>query len=164
MKFRERQKIAASVFETDESGRLIEKFADADPETLPPLVLAYIGDAVFHLYVRKRLLSYVQSPVDVVSQFGAKIVSAVCQARAYEKIEPMLTDEETAIFRRGRNAHSRMPRSATVQEYHASTGFEALLGVLYLRDEKDRLREILEAAFQAVAGELANSAGTKKIG
>ncbi|MBR1885003.1 MAG: ribonuclease III [Schwartzia sp.] len=164
MKFRERQKIAATAFETDEAGRLIEKFDEANPETLPPLVLAYVGDAVFHLYVRKRLLSYVQSPVDVVSQFGAKIVSAVCQSHAYEKIEPMLTEEETAIFRRGRNAHSRTPHSATVREYHISTGFEALLGMLYLKSETGRLREILEAAFRTIAEEIANSVETKKIG
>ena len=155
MKFRERQKIAASAFETNEAGGIVEKFDDADPETLPPLVLAYVGDAVFHLFVRRRLLSYVQSPVDVVSRFGAKFVSAVFQARAYTAVEPMLTEEETSVFRRGRNAHSRSPRSATVQEYHISTGFEALLGTLYLRNEKERLGEILEAAFQAVAGDMA---------
>ncbi len=155
MKFKARQKIAASVFETDEAGRLIEKYDGADPEALPPLVLAFVGDAVFHLYVRKRLLSYTQSQVHILNDFSAKIVSAVGQARAYEQIEPMLTEEETAIFRRGRNAQSRTPRASSVQEYHISTGFEALLGTLYLRNENDRLREISEAAFQAIAKEIA---------
>ena len=155
MKFQQRHEIAKSVFEREATGALKEHFASADPAAVPPLVLAYVGDAVFHLFVRTRLLSYVQSPVDVVSQFGAKIVSAVSQAHACAAIAPMLTEEEKAIFRRGRNAHSRTPRSATVGEYHASTGFEALLGALYLKQENDRLRELSEAAFQAIAADMA---------
>lgn len=155
MKFKTRQKIAEHVFETDEAGRLIEKYGPADPEALPPLVLAFVGDAVFHLYVRKRLLSYTQAQVNLLNDFSAKIVSAVGQARAYQAIETMLTEEEQEIFRRGRNAQSRTPRTASVQEYHISTGFEALLGTLYLNNETERLRELSEAAFQAIVGEMA---------
>ena len=155
MKFKSRQKIAEQVFELDETGRLIEKYDDADPETLPPLVLAFVGDAVFHLYVRKRLLSYTQAQVNLLNDFSAKIVSAVGQARAYQVIEPMLTEAEQEIFRRGRNAQSRTPRTASVQEYHISTGFEALLGALYLKKETRRLQELAAEAFQAVVGEIA---------
>ena len=67
----------------------------------------------------------------------------------------MLTEEEQEIFRRGRNAQSRTPRTASVQEYHISTGFEALLGTLYLNNETERLQELSEAAFQAIVGEMA---------
>lgn len=155
MKFKDRQKIAEQVFEQDEAGELRERFAEIEPETLPPLVLAFVGDAVFHLYVRKRLLSYTQAQVNILNDFSAKIVSAVGQAKAYGAIETMLTEEEQEIFRRGRNAQSRTPRTASVQEYHISTGFEALLGALYLRNENDRLRELSEAAFQAIAKEMA---------
>ena len=137
MKFKARQKIAEHVFETDEAGRLIEKYGPADPEALPPLVLAFVGDAVFHLYVRKRLLSYTQTQVNLLNDFSAKIVSAVGQAQAYQAIETMLTEEEQEVFRRGRNAQSRTPRTASVQEYHISTGFEALLGTLYLNNVID---------------------------
>ena len=155
MRFKERQKIAEAVFEQDEAGALRERFAEIEPEALPPLVLAFVGDAVFHLYVRKRLLSYTQAQVNILNDFAAKIVSAVGQARAYEAVGAMLTEGEQEIFRRGRNAQSRTPRSASVQEYHTSTGFEALLGTLYLKNETERLRELSEAAFQAIAKEMA---------
>ena len=100
-----------------------------DTRELSPLVTAYIGDAYFHLYVRTRLLK-ITHKIDKLHDLSAKIVSASFQADAYKKIEKYLTDEEKDIFRRGRNAKSHAPRVATVQEYHASTGFEALLGEL----------------------------------
>ena len=94
MRFKDRQRIAASVFELDESGELKQKYEDVDAGEMPPLVLAFVGDAVFHLFVRKRLLSYTQTQVNILNDFSAKIVSAVGQARAYAEIEPMLTEEE----------------------------------------------------------------------
>ena len=154
MKFKMRQRLADAVFEADETGELLQKYESVDADALHPLVLAYVGDAWFHLFVRTRLLSFTQSQVNILNRFGAQIVSAVWQARAYEGIEPMLTEEEKEIFRRGRNAHSRTPHASTVREYHISTGFEALLGTLYLKNETDRLREISEAAFQVVAGQM----------
>ena len=77
---------------------------------------------------------------------GAEIVSAVSQAKIYKDIEPFLTEDEQKIFRRGRNAKSHAPRAATVAEYHASTGFESLLGELFLRKNFSRLEEICELA------------------
>ena len=162
MRFRERQKIADAVFELDEAGQIRQKHETVDADALPPLVLAYVGDAVFHLFVRTRLLSYTQSQVNILDKFGAKIVSAVWQARAYDAIEPMLSEEEKEIFRRGRNAQSRTPRASTVQEYHISTGFEAILGTLYLKNEKDRLREISEAAFQAIVKQMMKTGQSTK--
>ena len=114
-----------------------------DTRELSPLVTAYIGDAYFHLYVRTRLLQ-ITKKIDKMHDLSAKIVSATFQADAYKKIEKYLTDEEKDIFRRGRNAKSHAPRVATVQEYHASTGFEALLGELYLKNNLARLDEICE--------------------
>ena len=114
-----------------------------DTRELSPLVTAYIGDAYFHLYVRTRLLQ-ITHKIDKLHDLSAKIVSATFQADAYKKIEKFLTDEEKDIFRRGRNAKSHAPRVATVQEYHASTGFEALLGELYLKNNLARLDEICE--------------------
>ena len=114
-----------------------------DTRELSPLVTAYIGDAYFHLYVRTRLLQ-ITHKIDKLHDLSAKIVSATFQADAYKKIEKYLTDEEKDIFRRGRNAKSHAPRVATVQEYHASTGFEALLGELYLKNNLVRLDEICE--------------------
>ena len=122
-------------------------FPDAEEiKTLSPLVSAYIGDAYFHLYVRTRLLKTSHN-IKKLHELSAEIVSAVNQARAYKLIEENLTDEEKNYFRRGRNAKTHAPRSSTVAEYHASTGFETLLGELFLRKNFSRLDEICEMAF-----------------
>lgn len=128
---------------------MLEHFDEEEIKILSPLVTAYIGDAYFHLYVRTRLLN-VTKKISKLHDLSAKIVSAVAQAEAYKKIEEHLTDEEREIFRRGRNAKSHAPRSATVEEYHASTGFENILGELFLRKKFSRLDEICELAFNAV--------------
>lgn len=116
-------------------------------KTLSPLVLAHVGDAYFHLYVRTRLLQVTHN-ITRLHDLSAEIVSAPAQAKTYHAIENFLTDDERDIFRRGRNAHSHAPRKATVAEYHASTGFEALLGELFLRKKFTRLEEICELAFK----------------
>ena len=154
MKFESFQRLVAMMFEVDDEGHLKERhgeLTDYDIRQMNSLVLAYVGDAYFHLFVRTRLLSFDQSNVRALHAFSAQIVSAVWQHKAYLAIEPMLTEDEKAIYRRARNAKSHAPRSATVAEYHSSTGFEALLGSLYLRHETARLEELAEASFQAIA-------------
>ena len=151
MTFEHLKKLVDMMFVPDGSGGVLQRYDKIDPKTLNPLVLAYIGDAYFHLFIRGRILSYEQNKVQVLNQFSAQIVSAVWQDKAYRAIEPMLTEEEKAIYKRGRNAKSHAPRSATVAQYHSSTGFEALLGSLYLQEKNDRLYEIAEAAFQVIS-------------
>ena len=154
MKFESFQRLVAMMFEADDEGHLKERhgeLTDYDIRQMNSLVLAYVGDAYFHLFVRTRLLSFDQSNVRALHAFSAQIVSAVWQHKAYLAIEPMLTEDEKAIYRRARNAKSHAPRSSTVAEYHSSTGFEALLGSLYLRHETARLEELAEASFQAIA-------------
>ena len=116
-------------------------------ETLSPLVLAHIGDAYFHLYVRTHLLQITHN-INRLHDLSAEIVSAPAQAKIYHAIENFLTDDERDIFRRGRNAKTHAPRKSTVAEYHASTGFEALLGELFLRKNFTRLEEICDLAFK----------------
>ncbi|MBQ4404105.1 MAG: ribonuclease III [Selenomonadaceae bacterium] len=123
-------------------------FPAEEVKTLSPLVLAHIGDAYFHLYVRTRLLQVTHN-ITRLHDLSAEIVSATAQAKIYHAIENFLTDDERDTFRRGRNAKSHAPRKATVAEYHASTGFEALLGELYLKKNFARLDEICELAFKA---------------
>ena len=144
------------MFLSDEAGNIRTRYENVDAANIHPLVLAYIGDAYFHLYVRLRLLSYEQAQVQALHAFSAQIVSALWQARAYRGISEMLTEEEQTIYRRARNTKSHAPRSASVADYHTSTGFEALLGSLYIREEKERLEEITEAAFQVIAKEMMN--------
>ncbi|MBP2630798.1 MAG: hypothetical protein H6Q70_1426 [Firmicutes bacterium] len=150
-----------SVFQADETGAVKQKYKDIRVEALNPLVLAYIGDAYFNLYVRGKLLAHEQNKVQVLHRFGAQIVSATWQSVAYHGIEDMLTEEEKAIFRRGRNAKSHVPKSATVAEYRASTGFEALLGSLYLEEKYERLYELVDKAFCIISHEMMNKTKVK---
>lgn len=156
MKFERFQQLVRMMFLSDEAGNIRTRYENVDAANIHPLVLAYIGDAYFHLYVRLRLLSYEQAQVQALHAFSAQIVSALWQARAYRGISEMLTEEEQTIYRRARNTKSHAPRSASVADYHTSTGFEALLGSLYIREEKERLEEITEAAFQVIAKEMMN--------
>ena len=148
MNFTHFQRLVRMMFTPDGTGGIQQHYDAVDVRQLNPLVLAYVGDAYFHLFVRTRLLSYEQAKVQALHAFSAQIVSAKWQHKAYLGIESMLTDDEKAIYRRARNAKSHAPRSSTVAEYHSSTGFEALLGSLYLRDEDERLYEIAEASFE----------------
>lgn len=151
MKFGQLKLLVDMMFTPDGAGGVLQRYREMDARQMNPLVLAYVGDAYFHLFVRTRLLSYEQAKVQALHSFSAQIVSAVWQARAYQGIEAMLTEEERAIYRRGRNAKSHAPRSASVAEYHASTGFEALLGTLYLSERNERLYELAEASFQVIS-------------
>lgn len=162
MRFDHFKFLVESVFTADLSGGVRKNYKEVAPDALHPLVLAYIGDAYFNLYVRGKLLAYEQNKVQVLHQFGAQIVSAVWQAVAYHGIEPLLTEEEKAIFRRGRNAKSHVPKSATVAEYRTSTGFEALLGALYLKEEMERLYELAEKSFQIISERMMEQIENKK--
>ena len=131
---------------TSEANRHALDFPTDEVKTLSPLILAHVGDAYFHLYVRTRLL-HVTRNVTRLHELSVQIVSAQAQSKIYHALENFLTDAERDIFRRGRNAKSHPPRKATVAEYHASTGFEALLGELFLRKNFVRLDEICELSF-----------------
>jgi len=124
----------------------IEEKPVQDPKQVHPVELAYIGDAVFSLYVRRRLLP-VSSHVQVLHDLAARMVSAVMQAKAMDALEGELTEEESQIARRGRNTKSTVPKSARVREYRQGTAFEALMGYLYLMDQKERLHELMDRSF-----------------
>ncbi|MGB3297933.1 MAG: ribonuclease III domain-containing protein [Phormidesmis sp.] len=108
---------------------------------LPPVSLAYIGDAVFELYVRSRLLFPAQRIRDYHNQVVNR-VKAEQQADYVDELMPHLTDEEKDMLRRGRNATSGRHRRAAARSYQKATGFEALLGFLYLSDQS-RLLSLL---------------------
>ena len=111
---------------------------DIDLHTLSPLALAFVGDGVYSLMVRERLLSEANRPVNDLHRLAVKQVRAEAQSAAVERLLPHLTEEEEAIFKRGRNAHTA--RSGA--DYHRSTGLEALFGYLYLDGRIDRVREL----------------------
>ncbi len=112
---------------------------------LSPLQLAYVGDSVHALLVRTYLMEK-NLPVRDMHADANRAVSAVSQAREAQRIAPLLTEEESDVFRRGRNAHPHHagPRSASAGEYAGATGLEALLGYLYLTGRTDRLLILAE--------------------
>jgi len=120
-------------------------------EQLPPLVLAHLGDAIYELYIRNRLLNKSRTTVHKMHLEAVRYVKAQAQAKALETIQPLLTEEEAKIVRRGRNAKSgHVPKNASVIDYRRSSAFEALIGYLYLKGEDRRLGEILAKATRAV--------------
>ena len=120
-----------------------------DPLSLPALTLAYLGDTVYDLYVRTCLAETLHLRVHALHVEAAKLVCAKGQAQAFRRIEPYLSDEEQAAFRRGRNAHSAtVPKNADVRDYRVATGLEALLGHLYVKGEDARIGELMRLAIQ----------------
>ena len=111
---------------------------------ISPANLAFLGDAVYSLYIRERLAK-TNLPVKELNEKANHIVSAVSQAKTFEKIKDLLSEKETEIFKKGRNIHTNnTPKSASVAEYHTATGFEALLGYLYLEGQTDRIKELID--------------------
>ena len=111
---------------------------DMDLHTLSPLALAFVGDGVYSLMVREKLLSEANRPVNDLHKLAVKAVRAEAQSAAMEKLLPLLTEEEEAVFKRGRNAHT----ARTGADYHRATGLESLFGYLYLAGRIERVREL----------------------
>ena len=113
---------------------------------LSNLGLAYLGDAVYEVMVRSYLCLHQKLTPGRLHRAALHYVSAPRQAAMTETILPILTEEETAVFKRGRNANPHsLPKAATRQEYQTATGLEALFGWLYLNGETDRLNQLFEA-------------------
>ncbi|MDC3417775.1 Mini-ribonuclease 3 [Aquibacillus salsiterrae] len=124
------------------------------------LTLAYMGDAVYEIYVREHLIAVGNIKPQNLHQLAVKFVSAKSQARVLHDWlhRNLLDEEELSIVRRGRNAKSgSVPKNTDVTTYRHSTGFEALIGFLYLDNRKDRLEELIQIAIQFVEkGEVNN--------
>lgn len=120
-----------------------------DVMNLQPLVLAYIGDAVYEVYIRTMLVVNNKSNVNMLHKMSVKYVKAKSQADIVHRVNDRLTADEQDIVRRGRNAKSAtVPKHADVTDYRYSTGFEALIGYLYLTNNYERLMEILRLAIE----------------
>ncbi len=118
-----------------------------NPLLLPPLTLAYVGDAVYELFVRARLLQQGHVRVNDLHRTAVRYVRARAQAAALAELYPTLTEEEQDVVRRGRNAKTHAaPKGSDAAEYAQSTSFEALVGYLYLAGREERLQEVLVAA------------------
>ena len=118
---------------------------DVDIRTYSPLTLAYIGDGIFDIVIRSVVVGKGNTKASQLHKHTSSIVKAHTQAVMIEALEPHLTKEEADIYRRGRNAKSpTMAKNATMADYRKATGFEALMGFLYLKDEFERLVELVK--------------------
>ncbi|UJF33662.1 Mini-ribonuclease 3 [Paenibacillus hexagrammi] len=117
------------------------------PNLLSPLVLAYIGDAVYEVYIRQYVISLANHRPNQLHKMSTQFVSAKAQAKLLEALIPQLTEEELDIVKRGRNAKSgTTAKNADVLEYRHSTAFECLIGYLYYTKAFERLKELLDFA------------------
>ncbi len=113
---------------------------DQDLRSYSPLTLAYIGDGVYELIIRTILVKKGNCPVNRLHKKASSLVKAGAQSAIMEVIEEKLTPEELSVYRRGRNAHSpTMAKHATMADYRRATGFEALMGYLYLKEDYTRI-------------------------
>ena len=114
-----------------------------------PLALAYIGDAVYELAIRTLVMNRGNMQVNKMHKKTANLVKADAQAHFYLLLEEELTDAEKAAYRRGRNAKSfTMPQNATMKDYRMATGFEALMGYLYLSGKTERMVDLVALAMK----------------
>ena len=117
---------------------------EQDIRTYSPLTLAYIGDAIFELVVRTVLVERKNTQAEKLHKAATKIVKAETQALIIESLKEDLSDEELAVYKRGRNAKAvTRAKNATMSEYRRATGFEALMGYLYLKGDMERLMELI---------------------
>lgn len=116
---------------------------------MPPLVWAYIGDCVYELFIRTKLVNATKLNPHKLHIETIKYVKARAQAETLTKIYEDLTDEEKDIARRGRNAENHhLPKNAELADYTKATAFEALIGYLYLTKQDKRLKDILEKSYE----------------
>ena len=121
-----------------------------NPSLYPALVLAYIGDAVYEVFTREKLLlQNPDMPAHKLHRENVHLVRAKAQSNSMAAIEPLLTESELAVYKRGRNAKAgSVPKNADLIDYRRATGFEALVGYLHLSGNTDRLNEIMEIAYK----------------
>jgi ribonuclease-3 family protein len=118
---------------------------DADLRSYSPLTLAYIGDGIYDLIIRTIVVKQGNSQPNKLHKKTSALVKAGAQAEMMERILPVLSEEETAIYKRGRNAKSyTMAKNATMLDYRKATGFEALMGYLYLKEDWQRLMDLVK--------------------
>ena len=120
------------------------------PSQFSPLALAYIGDGVYELFVRTRIIEEHENlPANKLHKKTVQYVKAHAQSNSIDAMLEHMTDDETAVYKRGRNAKSNtVPKNANMTEYRRETGFEALIGFLYLSGETERLDTLMNIAYE----------------
>ena len=124
---------------------ICEPISEKEARLYSPLTLAFLGDAVYSLLVRNMLSLTTDKPTGKLHKESINFVNAAFQAEMIKELLPLLTEDETAVFKRGRNAHSsHSPKNQSGADYRYATGLEALYGYLYLCGNTDRIKEIFQ--------------------
>ena len=124
---------------------------EEDVRSYSPLTLAYIGDAVYELIIRSYLVGQGNTAVNKLHKRASSMVKAQAQAMIIHALEPVLTEDELGVYKRGRNAHSyTKAKNATVTDYRTATGFEALIGFLFLSEQYERLLTLTAEGVKAL--------------
>ena len=127
---------------------------DVDVRTYSPLTLAFIGDGIYDLIIRSKIVGEGNTRASQLHQHTSHLVKAASQSAMLEYMFPLMTEEEEGVYRRGRNAKSpTMAKNATMKDYRRATGFEALMGYLYLTDQMERLVELVKAGLAGLKEE-----------
>lgn len=122
---------------------------EVDIRTYSPLTLAYIGDGIFDLIIRSLVVGKGNTKASQLHKRTSRIVKAASQSAMMEKLLPYLTEEEETVYKRGRNAKSpTMAKNATMSDYRRATGFEALMGYLYLDNRFIRMMELIKIGLE----------------
>ncbi|MBQ2472675.1 MULTISPECIES: Mini-ribonuclease 3 [Lachnospira] len=123
---------------------------ETNPRQLSPLVLAYIGDCAYDLIIKTKIVSEGNTQVNKMNKQASSLVKAEAQSIMIGVLEPLLTSDEEAIYKRGRNAKSyTSAKNASITDYRRATGFEALVGYLYLTEQFDRLVELVKIGLES---------------
>lgn len=146
-----------SMKETGLRAEILEAFPGKrqDIRTYSPLALAYIGDAVYDLIIRTVVVERANRPVNELHRTVVKYVSANAQSRIVQALMENFTEEEEAVYRRGKNSKPHtMAKNASVADYLRATGFEAVIGYLYLTDRMDRALELVRKGLELTGLEI----------
>ena len=126
------------------------RVSESDVRGYSPLTLAYIGDAVYELLIRTMVVTSANAPVNKLHKKSSLLAKAPAQSAMAEALLPAFTEEELAVYKRGRNAHSyTKAKNATTGDYRRATGFEAVFGYLYLKGDMKRIDELFQMAVES---------------
>ncbi len=128
---------------------------EVDVRTYSPLTLAFIGDGIYDIIIRTVIVERSNRPVNELHRRTSRFVKANTQALMIQALIPFLTEEEEAVYKRGRNAKSHTTaKNASLMDYRMATGFEALIGCLYLQDKTERILELVKRGLAEIGTEL----------
>ena len=139
------------VWQFDSYMQEIFQMKEVDPGTYSPLTLAYIGDSIYDLVIKSLVVNEGNKQVQKLHKATSTLVQASAQSKMMRRMQEYLTEEEHAVFKRGRNAKSVSPaKNQSITDYRRATGFEALMGYLYLKKEWKRMLDLIKIGLESL--------------